>query len=152
MIFGDNPSGEIFYVDADKLPNGGQAAIRQVLFNDNGTRKTLLQLIGETNTKQKREPAGRADLRFGEGPQRTDFCPQQARRRHPRVRAGLTPGSDRVRPRAASAFSARSSRLPDERLLPHPWPLLQLVLRLSASDSVANDSEYTSRTGRRPHV
>jgi hypothetical protein len=68
MIFGDNPSGQIFYVDADKLPNGGQAAVRQVLFNDNGTRKTLLQLIGETNTKQKKEPAGRADLRFGEGP------------------------------------------------------------------------------------
>jgi hypothetical protein len=68
MIFGDNPSGQIFYVDADKLPNGGQAAVRQILFNDNGTRKTLLQLIGETNTKQKREPAGRADLRFGEGP------------------------------------------------------------------------------------
>ncbi len=68
MIFGDNPSGQIFYVDADKLPNGGQAAIRQVLFNDNGTRKTLLQLIGETNAKQKKEPAGRADLRFGEGP------------------------------------------------------------------------------------
>ena len=68
MIFGDNPSGQIFYVDADKLPNGGQAAVRQVLFNDNGTRKTLLQLIGEANTKQKREPAGRADLRFGEGP------------------------------------------------------------------------------------
>ena len=68
MIFGDNPSGQIFYVDADKLPNGGQGAVRQVLFNDNGTRKTLLQLIGETNTKQKKEPAGRADLRFGEGP------------------------------------------------------------------------------------
>ena len=37
MIFGDNPSGQIFYVDADKLPNGGQAAVRQILFNDNGT-------------------------------------------------------------------------------------------------------------------
>ena len=24
MIFGDNPSGEIFYVDADNLPKGGQ--------------------------------------------------------------------------------------------------------------------------------
>ncbi|HET7217782.1 MAG TPA: PQQ-dependent sugar dehydrogenase [Vicinamibacterales bacterium] len=69
MIFGDNPSGQIFYVDADNLPNGGQAAIRQILFNDNGTRKTLLQLIGEKNTQQGREPAQRADLRFGEGPQ-----------------------------------------------------------------------------------
>ena len=69
MIFGDNPSGQIFYVDADMLPNGGQAAIRQVLFNDKGTRKTLLQLIQERNTKQGKEPAARADLRFGQGPQ-----------------------------------------------------------------------------------
>lgn len=68
MLFGDNPSGEIFYVDADNLPDGGQAAIRQILFNDKGTRKTLLQLIAEKNTQQKKEPAARADLRFGEGP------------------------------------------------------------------------------------
>ncbi len=69
MIFGDNPSGQIFYVNADKLPDGGQAAVRQILFNDKGTRKTLLQLIAEKNTQQKKEPAARADLRFGEGPQ-----------------------------------------------------------------------------------
>jgi hypothetical protein len=69
MIFGDNPSGQIFYVDADNLPNGGQAAIRQILFNDKGTRKTLLQLIVAKNTQQGKEPAARADLRFGEGPQ-----------------------------------------------------------------------------------
>jgi hypothetical protein len=67
LIFGDNPSGQIFYVHADKLPEGGQSEVRQILFDDNGTRKTLLQLIGETNTKQGKEPAGRADLRFGEG-------------------------------------------------------------------------------------
>ena len=69
LIFGDNPSGQIFYVDADKLPNGGQDAIRQILFNDKGTRKTLLQLIGEANVRQGKEQAQRADLRFGEGPQ-----------------------------------------------------------------------------------
>jgi Glucose / Sorbosone dehydrogenase len=69
MIFGDNPSGQIFYVDADKLPDGGQAAVRQILLNDKGTRKTLLQLIQEKNTQQGKEPAARADLRFGEGPQ-----------------------------------------------------------------------------------
>ena len=69
MIFGDNPSGQIFYVDADNLPNGGQSAIRQILFNDKGARKTLLQLIVEKNTAQGKEPAARADLRFGEGPQ-----------------------------------------------------------------------------------
>jgi len=69
LIFGDNPSGQIFYVDADTLPNGGQAAIRQILFNDKGSRKTLLQLIAEKNTAQGKEVAARADLRFGEGPQ-----------------------------------------------------------------------------------
>jgi hypothetical protein len=67
MLFGDNPSGQIFYVNADKLPEGGQSEVRQVLFNDKGTRKTLLELIAEANARQKKEPAARADLRFGEG-------------------------------------------------------------------------------------
>jgi len=69
MLFGDNPSGEIFYVDADKLPNGGQSAIRRVLLNDKGQRKTLLQLIQEKNRTQPQghEIAMRADLRFGPG-------------------------------------------------------------------------------------
>lgn len=68
LVFGDNPSGEIFYVSADELPKGGSAAIRRVLFDDNGTAKTLLQLIKEKNTAQGERPASRADLRFGEGP------------------------------------------------------------------------------------
>ena len=67
LLFGDNPSGEIFYVNADNLPNGGQASIRRVLLNDGGTSKTFLQVIKEKNAKQGRNPAGRADLRFGEG-------------------------------------------------------------------------------------
>jgi hypothetical protein len=65
LIFGDNPSGEIFYVSADNLPKGGQDAIRRILFNDKGTTKTLLQLIKEKNAAQGRMPAARADLRFG---------------------------------------------------------------------------------------
>jgi glucose/arabinose dehydrogenase len=69
MLFGDNPSGEIFWIDADKLPDGGQAPIRRVLLNDRGTSKTLLQLIKEKNTAQGKTPATRADLRLGEGPQ-----------------------------------------------------------------------------------
>jgi hypothetical protein len=68
LIFGDNPSGEIFYVSADKLPNGGQDAIRRILFNDKGQTKTLLQLIQEKNVAQGKPPSTRADLRFGEGP------------------------------------------------------------------------------------
>jgi hypothetical protein len=68
LIFGDNPTGEIFYVSADKLPNGGQDAIRRVLFNDNGQTKTLLEVIREKNVAQGKTPSTRADLRFGEGP------------------------------------------------------------------------------------
>ena len=45
LIFGDNPSGEIFYVNADKLPQGGQDPIRRILFTDGGSGKTLLELI-----------------------------------------------------------------------------------------------------------
>ncbi len=69
LLFGDNPSGEIFYVNVDKLPpNGGQAAIRRILFNDKGQAKTLLQVVKEKNAAQGKKPATRADLRFGEGP------------------------------------------------------------------------------------
>lgn len=68
MIFGDNPSGEMFYVPADKLPQGGQDAIRRILFDQNGEGKTLLQLIQAKNESQGKKPAARADLRFGVGP------------------------------------------------------------------------------------
>jgi hypothetical protein len=68
LLFGDNPSGEIFYLNADKLPAGGQDQLRRVLFNDKGTNKTLLQLIREKNAAQGRPAAPRADLRMGRGP------------------------------------------------------------------------------------
>jgi len=68
MLFGDNPSGEIFYINADRQPAGGQDAIRRVMFDDKGTNKTLLQLIREKNAAQGKPPAPRADLRLGRGP------------------------------------------------------------------------------------
>jgi hypothetical protein len=68
LIFGDIPSGEVFYISADKLPKGGQDAIRRILFNDNGVAKTFLQIIKDTNVKQGKMPVSRADLRFGMGP------------------------------------------------------------------------------------
>ena len=68
VIFGDNPSGEIFYINADKLPNGGQDQIRRILLNDGGTAKTFLQVIQEKNKAQGKMPATRVDLRFGQGP------------------------------------------------------------------------------------
>jgi len=69
LIFGDNPSGEMFYVDADNLPKGGQDPIRRIMFNDKGTAKTLLQLIREKNASQGKPAAPRVDLRLGMGPQ-----------------------------------------------------------------------------------
>ena len=68
LIFGDNPSGELFYVDADNLPHGGQDAIRRILFDDHGTIKTLLQLIQDKNKSQGKRPAKRADMRLNLGP------------------------------------------------------------------------------------
>jgi hypothetical protein len=68
VIFGDNPSGEVFYFNADTLPRGGQDAIRRVLFNSTGGARTLLELINAKNASLGKGPAPRADLRFGTGP------------------------------------------------------------------------------------
>ena len=68
VLWGDNPSGEIFAIPADDLPEGGQDALRRVLFNDEGEAKTLVQLI------QKRYPdATQADMRMGWGPNGSVF-------------------------------------------------------------------------------
>jgi hypothetical protein len=68
VLFGDFPSGEIFYISADKLPSGGQDAIRRVLLSDGGEPKTFLQVIREKNARQGKTQTSRADLRFGAGP------------------------------------------------------------------------------------
>ena len=73
LIFADMPSGEIFYVSADRLPSGGQDAIRRILLNDGGTPKTLLQLIQAKNTAQGKMPATRSDLRISVGPNNQIF-------------------------------------------------------------------------------
>ena len=70
VLFGDNPSGEVFCFSADDLPEGSQEAIQRVLFDVNGGDgpKTLLQLIQDKNVAQGRAPATRADMRMGLGP------------------------------------------------------------------------------------
>ena len=79
LLFADMPSGEVFYVSADKLPNGGQDAIRRVLFNSGGTAKTLLELIKEKNMAQGKMPlATRADLRMNLGPDNQIFLLNKA--------------------------------------------------------------------------
>ena len=73
LLFGDGPSGEVFYVSADELPAGGQDAMRRVLFRHGGETRTFLQVIQETAAAQGRMPATRADLRFGTGPEEQVF-------------------------------------------------------------------------------
>ena len=68
LIFTDMPSGEIFYVSADKLPPGGQDPIRRVLIGSEGDFKTVLQVIQAKNQAQGKKPATRADLRISPGP------------------------------------------------------------------------------------
>jgi hypothetical protein len=73
VLFGDNPSGEIFYFNADRVPNGGQDPIRRVMLMDKGTAKNLLTLIRDRATADGRNQPRRADLRFGTGPDNQVF-------------------------------------------------------------------------------
>ena len=69
VLFGDVPSGEIFYYDADKLPRGGNRDFHRVLFRAGGGQpKTFLQLVRDQNVQQGKTAAARTDLRFGAGP------------------------------------------------------------------------------------
>lgn len=73
VLFGDNPSGEVFAFSADDLPAGGQAAIHRILFNNGEGPRTLLEVIQEQNIAQGMGPARRADMRFGVGPESEVF-------------------------------------------------------------------------------
>ena len=66
IVFGDMPSGEVFHVSADTLPNGGQDAIRRVLFvtAPGAGPRPALEIIQEKNQAQGKTVASRADLRF----------------------------------------------------------------------------------------
>jgi hypothetical protein len=68
VLWCDLVSGEMFHIDADRLPTGGQDALRRVLLNDGGTAKTFLQIVREKRVAQGQSPAGRADLRIFAGP------------------------------------------------------------------------------------
>ena len=66
VLFGDNPSGEVLYLDADNLPRGQSGGIHRVLFRSGGGQpKKLLTLIQEKNAQQAKDRALRADMRLG---------------------------------------------------------------------------------------
>ena len=69
VLFTDLPSGEILYIPADDLPDGGQQPIRRVLLNDGGEAKTVLDIIREKNVAQGRDPTTRVDLHLASGPE-----------------------------------------------------------------------------------
>jgi glucose/arabinose dehydrogenase len=73
VIFTDMPSGEIFYVNADTLPGGGQDVIRRILLNSTGSARTMLDVIQEKNKAQGKTPATRSDLRLSLGPDNQVF-------------------------------------------------------------------------------
>ena len=71
ILFGDAPSGEVFFVPAENPPDTGWRPpdIGRVLFDYRGQVTTLLAAIQDTNLAQgRRRPTPRADLRFGTGP------------------------------------------------------------------------------------
>ena len=74
MIFGDIPSGQIFYVDADHLPAGGNSTIRRILLNDGGTPKTLMQVIGDRRQARGGSAAFRATFASASAPTATSSC------------------------------------------------------------------------------
>jgi len=73
VIFTDMRSGEIFYVNADTLPAGGQDPIRRILLNAGGSGKTLLDVIQEKNKAQGKPPSPRSDLRINVEPDNQVF-------------------------------------------------------------------------------
>ncbi|MGE0359295.1 MAG: sorbosone dehydrogenase family protein [Vicinamibacterales bacterium] len=66
LLFGDMPSGELFHVNADALPSGGQDPIRRVLFRTaaGAEPRPFLAILQEKNRAQGKPAATRADLRF----------------------------------------------------------------------------------------
>ena len=68
VLFGELVSGEVFSFNADDLPEGGQEAVRRVLFRHDGEVKSFLRMVGEKVAAQGRKLKGRTDLRFGTGP------------------------------------------------------------------------------------
>ncbi len=68
LLLGDLPSGEIFYVSADALPEGGKRPLRRVLLRHDGSARTFLELVQAKNRAQGRSPAERTDLRLFTGP------------------------------------------------------------------------------------
>ena len=90
VLFTDLPSGEILHIDADDLPDGGQAPIGRVLLNEGGEATTVLDVVRAKNLEQGRDPATRVDLHLARGPGEQVFLLNK----HDGVLRRLVPDSD----------------------------------------------------------
>lgn len=68
LIFGEVVSGEVFYVNAEKLPAGGQGDVRRILVRDGGMPRRFLEVVRAEAARQGTPEPQRVDLRFGRGP------------------------------------------------------------------------------------
>ena len=68
VLFGELVSGEVFFFNADDLPDGGQDAVRRVLLRHDGEVKSFRRMVEEKVAAQGRKARRRTDLRFGTGP------------------------------------------------------------------------------------
>ncbi len=64
LLFADYPSGEIFHVSADDLPDGGEDAIRRVLLRDDSGERTFLDIVQSATQARGLDSTSRTDLRF----------------------------------------------------------------------------------------
>lgn len=67
LLFGDYPSGEIFHVSADDLPEGGESPVRRVLLRDETGQRTFLEVIQAATAARGLDNTSRTDLRFATG-------------------------------------------------------------------------------------
>jgi hypothetical protein len=73
LLFGDLVSGEIFYVHADRLPQGGQEFRRVLLRDADGRARTFLEVIQEKKAQLGGAAPARTDLKIIEGPEGSLF-------------------------------------------------------------------------------
>ena len=89
MIFGDNPSGEIFYVNADKLP--GEAASDAIRAHPAQRQGHAEDAAADHPREERRAGQAAGDARrssLRRRPGRPDLRDEQARRRNPSARSG----------------------------------------------------------------
>ena len=119
LIFGDNPSGEIFYVNADTLPKGGQN-FHRILFKRQGRDEDAAP-AHQGEERAAGEDAGHARRpAHGHGAERSAVHPEQARRHHPAADAVAGRLNRQLANRVGGRWCDRLRLVPGLPLVPAP--------------------------------